>query len=105
MPPCFLCDHEIRGECGENCENGEGGLPFKRPRVCIVQSQAGKQRNLRWRAATFYNHLISQSRANYHCSYANKVFSDLIKAGCFEEVVKCSMRIGGDHCCSLDSLF
>ena len=23
--------------CGRNCENGEGGLPFKRPRVCIVQ--------------------------------------------------------------------
>ena len=27
-PPCPLCDHEIRGECGGNHENGEGGLTF-----------------------------------------------------------------------------
>ena len=54
---------------------------------------------------TFYNHLILQSHANYHCSYANEVVSDLIKAGCFEEAEKCNMRISGDHCCSLGSFF
>ena len=43
--------------------------------------------------ATFYNHLISQSRANYHCSYANEMVSDMIKAGCFEEAVKCNTKI------------
>ena len=55
--------------------------------------------------ATFYNHLISQSRANYHCSYANEVVSDLIKASFFEEAKRCNMRIVGDHCCLLESLF
>ena len=41
-------------ECGKNHENREGGgLPFKRPRVCIVQRQAGKRRNSRWRPRLF----------------------------------------------------
>ena len=41
-----------RRKCGENHENG-GGVPFKRPRMCIVQRQAGKQRNSRWRPQLF----------------------------------------------------
>ena len=83
-PPCPLCDHEIRGECGENCENGEWGLHFKQPHVCIVQS-SWETKKFKMVPATFYNHLISQSRANYHCLYANEVVFDLIKVGCIEE--------------------
>ena len=69
--------------CGENCENGEGGLTF-RATSRVHRSESGREtQKFKMAPATFYNHLISQSRANYHCSYANEVVSDLIKAGCF----------------------
>ena len=57
-PPCPLCDHEIRGECDGNHENGEGSLPFRRPRVCVIQT--GKEtKKFKMAPVTFYHHLIS----------------------------------------------
>ena len=44
--------------CGGNRENGEGGLPFKRPRVCVIQT-GQETKKFKMVPATFYNHLIS----------------------------------------------
>ena len=56
--------------------------------MCEHRSESGwETKKFKMVPVTFYNHLISQSRANYHCSYANEVVSDLIKMGCFEEGV------------------
>ena len=57
-PPCPVCEHEITGECGGNRENREGGLSFKRPRVCVVQT-GRETKKFKMAPATFYNHLIS----------------------------------------------
>ena len=44
--------------CGGNHENRGGGLLFKRPRMCVIQT-GRETKKFKMAPATFYNHLIS----------------------------------------------